>query len=31
MEKKVNDIVEAFEHCKFEECLRLADQLLKKL
>ena len=30
MEKKVGDILEAFENCKFEDCLRQIDQLMKK-
>jgi hypothetical protein len=31
MEKKVSDIVDAFENYRFEDCLRQIDQLMKKI
>ena len=31
MEKKVEDILKAFEHYRFEDALRQIDQLLKKI
>jgi len=31
MEKKVEDILEAFEHYRFEDALRQIDQLMKKV
>lgn len=30
MEKKINEINEAFEHQRFEECLTIIEQTLKK-
>ena len=31
MDRKYADIMEAFENCRFEDCLRQIDQLLKKI
>ena len=31
MDKKYTDAFEAFEHCRFEDCLRQLDQLFKKM
>lgn len=31
MDKKSADAFEAFEQCRFEECLRQVDQIFKKL
>ena len=31
MDKKSTDAFEAFEQCRFEECLRQVDQIFKKM
>ena len=31
MDKKSADAFEAFEQCRFEECLRQVDQIFKKM
>lgn len=31
MDKRLVDLLEAFEGCRFEECLRLSDQIIKKM